>query len=393
MKLTKKLLALALCLILCLSLSVTAFATSGSGSVTVYDQLDKVGFSKTLIVATGIDISAVDEFTLTFTAQDTDTSTAVTTPAISTQTLEVGEIKDGKAVASKTIASILPAVADYKHAGIFAYMVEETDISFETYDDTNKITKTLTCNPDKESYLLRVYVLNDGDGLKFGGVTVERWVNGVTTDVKVNPTLEKISETDERKISGFNFTNEYSEVLGTVPPDPTYHAYTVTKEIDDASEYGDKTLEFAVAIEITLPELYKDGDIALASDSEGTLAVAADGKSATVTGAMLKHGEFIAFSKFPAGSVIKVTETQDSRYSGKINGDFFAAMDYATKGADVVATSSPITAKGAAVVMNSIEAPTPTGIEVNNLPFALIAALALTGILVFFVANRRKVED
>ena len=393
MKHMKKLLALALCLILCLSLSVTAFAAE-----TVYSDLTKVGFSKTLTVANGIDISAVNAFELTFTAQDTETSTAATTPAISDQTLTVGDIKDGKAVASKTIASILPAEADlsttFKHAGEFAYKVEETDNSFETYVEATKTNKVLKCNPDKESYILRVYIFNDGTELKYQGITVEKYVNG-TSSGKVDPTLDKISSSDERLISGFNFTNEYSEVVGPNPPDPdpTFHAYTVTKEIDSASSYGDKTLEFEVTIEITLPELYEDGDIALANDSEGTLSVAADGKTATVSGAMLKHGESIAFNKFPAGSVIKVTETQDSRYSGKINGDFFASMDYADKGANVVATSNPLTAVGSAVVMNSIEAPTPTGIVVNNLPFVLILALAVAGLAFYFVSNRRKVEE
>ena len=77
----------------------------------------------------------------------------------------------------------------------------------------------------------------------------------------------------------------------------------------------------------------------------------------------------------------------------KINGDFFASMDYADKGANVVATSNPLTAVGSAVVMNSIEAPTPTGIVVNNLPFVRILALAVAGLAFYFVSNRRKVEE
>jgi hypothetical protein len=356
----KKLITLFLAFAMVLTMgAVSAMAEDGA---TLYDDLSKAELDKELTVADGIDISAVKDFTFSFTAKATDTSTVAETPAIAEQTVTVGAQSGGKATGKVALSEVFSGKT-FPHAGVYMYEVVETTEGFDDKAATTDKVETLTV--DSTKYNVRVYVVNGTNGTEVQGITVAK-VSGETEE-KVDPTSD-----------GFIFKNEYKEEL--TPADGV--VLTVSKSI--TGNYADKTKTFPVTVTLTLPSTATAADVALADDSKGTL-------SGTTVTADLADGDAIKFSKLPAGTTFTVAETQDAAYKSKITG-FVATEDTAlVDGNREVAGKGPVVEAGKTVSIENNRADLiPTGIVINNLPYIMLVVIAAAGIL--YLTKKRRSE-
>ena len=362
-QMTKKILSMIIVAAMIMTMGIGAFAADGDGEggeggqaegATKYD-LAEAYMTKDLHVADGIDISEVNQFTFTYTF-NADASDGFksgdSAPAIADQTITVGTQSSDHAYGDRALSEVFTNANAFPHAGVYAYTVVETPISKDG----------LTC--DDSEYIVRIYVANDGDALKFDGITVEK--EG-----------EKVDPTKKGDTSGFNFENEYVEII-----DEDEAALTIKKVID--GDYGDKTKEFPVTVTLTIPSTATANDVAMA---EGT--VTGDAPTLTVT-ADLANNETIEFTKLPAGTTFKVEETQDANYKGKIEGDLITTAEF-DKGVKVEAESTgPILEAGKEVTLtNTRNESIPTGVIINSLPYVLIVAIAAAGF--FYMQIKKRV--
>lgn len=351
----KKMFSILMALAMVLSLgAVTVFAEGGSESA-AYD-LEKVALTKDLNVADGIDISSFNTFTFSFTAEGSDSADKDDHPTIVDQTVTVGSQSGDHAYGSLTLDNVFKIDA-FKHAGEYVYTVEEVagNNSNITYD-TGK-------------YTVSVYVINDGDSLKFYGVTVEN-----EDGEKVDPTIPEGNNT-----SGFNFENTYKENLGG----DDSAALTVEKLV--TGEYGDKTKTFPVTVTLTLPSTATASDVTVAEGAawnSNTLTASAD----------LSDGKSIVFTKLPAGTTFTVSETQAATYKSKITGYVVTEdTDYVTGNRTI--DGKVITETGKTVTIeNNRENIVPTGVIINNLPYLLMVAVAGVG-FAYVVLKKKRTND
>ena len=356
-KMAKKLLSMILMATMIMAMGVVAFAAEDGdqNQAEKYDLADAV-MTKDLHVADGIDISEVKTFTFTFTF-DADSSDGYkdgdSAPSISDQTITVGTQSDDHAYGELKMSDVFDDADKFPHAGVYAYKVKETAITKDG----------LTC--DSSEYIVRIYVANDGDGLKFDGITVEK------DGKKVDPTK------GDAETSGFNFENEYIEII-----DEDEAALTIKKTI--GGDYGDKTKEFPITVTLTIPSTATKDDVAVA---DGT--VDGDAPTLTVTANLANDGT-IEFTKLPAGTTFKVEETQDANYEGKIEGDLITTATF-DKGANIEAESTnPVLEAGNEVTLtNTRDEIIPTGVIINNLPYILIVAVAAAGFV--YMQMKKKV--
>ena len=362
----KKVLILLLTLVMVFSMSAVAFAEGGTQEGATTYGLGDAKMTKDLTVADGIDISAVKTFTFSFTFDAENsvgydaTADASKLPTIAAQTIEVGTQENGHAYGNKALSAIFTDATAFPHAGVYAYKVKETTAAINTTE--NGITKTLTV--DATEYIVRLYVTNGTDGLVFSGVTVEK------AGEKVDPTIK-----EGEKTSGFNFKNEYKEVI----EEDENGVLTITKTITGA--YADKTKTFPVSVTLTIPSTASESDVQVAQGA--TL----NGLTAT---ADLTNNGTIKFTKLPAGTTFKVSETQDAAYKSKITG-FVKTEDsaYVEGNRTDVEGKEPITASGKTVTIeNNREDVIPTGVIIHNLPYLMLVLVAVLG-LAYLALKRR----
>lgn len=358
---TKRFLSLVLAFAMVLTMGcMTAFAADGDEGATKYD-LSEAYLTKDLKVADGIDISVVNKFTFSFTAVGTDTALVGDHPAISNQEITVGTQSDDHAKGKKALSEIF-SISDFPHAGEFQYTVKETTEAIVGAQE-NGVSRSLTV--DSSEYTVRLYVVNDGDALKFSGVTVEK------DGEKVDPQIT------EEELSGFIFNNEYKEELASEDG-----VLTVTKSI--TGDYADKTKEFPITVELTLPSTAAEADVALAEGSAATL-------SGTTATANLADGGEIKFAKLPAGTTFVVKETQESAYKSKVTGDVKTVDTAYVEGNVEKEGKAPITESASVAIENNREDVIPTGVVINNLPYAILVALAAAGIVFFGMKRRNRI--
>ena len=343
-RMAKKILTMVLAGAMVLSMGVSAFAEDGETTAAAKYDLSKAKMTKDLEVADGIDISSVKTFDFSFTADESTTAAKKDHPGIAAQQITVKAQSGGHAYGSLAMSDVFNDVTKFPHAGEYVYKVEETT------------TGTDNLTVDTSEYTVHIYVANNGTGLKFDGITVEK--DG-----------EKVDPTKEGNTTGFNFDNKYKEEI----EDTENGALTIKKTIDGA--YGDKTKEFPITVTLTLPSLATKNDVAVA---EGEIK----GEAPTLTvSANLANNGTIKFTKLPAGTTFKVEEDQDAEYTGRVSGDLVETKEFA-KGAAVSATSAgPVVEAGKTVTLtNTRENVIPTGVIINNLPYMLMVAIAVAGV-------------
>ena len=337
---------------------------------------------------------------------------AIALVSISTSEMAAsGLTTDGNSqVGAKKLADFLPA--QWPHAGEFRYTVTETDAEGNALQNDDNWTY------DDQSYVLHVYAKNDGDKAVLDKVTVENPTDGS----KENPNTQDPTDDDDQdhatetdKTNGFTFDNQYKKTGPEIQPDPDdpssgkYGAFGVAKSVEN----GDKTAAFPFTITLANTN-DKNADQITAYIYTGTeqgdpITLSLNGD----TTFDLTDGQSLVIPNLPDGTTAKVKERltaatiQDKgsytpdivvKDNGQTNADAGVASAAANKGKDIeMATTIEIkdndTGANVADVTNTRDDITPTGILMNNLPYIVLALVAIGGLVAYVVVRRRQSDE
>lgn len=327
----KKLLSLALVLILVLTMSVAVFAADNQ----------EASFKLTYKLENADTSNPAETFTFTFTnGQVTDAAAGTVAPSVPDATVSFDA---GSATVDgfrKQVSVALGGVT-WPSVGIYTYDVNQkagTTAGVNYSDVTAKLKVTVAWDEASSTYYTAFVTLSLADE-----------DNNGRTDTKTA-----------------NFENVYS--AGSL---------SVTKNV--AGNLGDRSKEFNVTVTFTAPEAsVVNSTISYVVDGETeTIAPVWDGNTASVQIA-LHHEETVTFTNIPYGVTYNVEEDSykndgyDTTYSDNKTGTIRKAADTVTitntKGTDV-----------------------DTGIVLDSLPYILLIAVALVGV-VAFTAKKRTID-
>ena len=318
----------------------------------------------------------------------------------------------------------------FPHYGEYVYIVTETI----TPEDPAKGTFT----ENNQEYTLHIYYSADGMTVTVEGEEENPDYNPEDEDSEPTKPAKKDAgvkdpsdpkdtpndpsddknetDIDQVNVEGFSFVNEYK--LDEQYKPTGYGAFYAEKAV--TGDYGDtKTAEFPFTITVDFGTY--NGDKALdIVDASGTKI----GELNATTGSALvwlKHGDIAAFKNLPDGAKVTVTEdlTTTDAAAKATNVDWYAqtAKSFENgnpKGDDVVIAdktdashaASTVTAnqveykdayakaKNAVEITNkSTYQPSTTGILVANLPYIVLALVAIGGMVAYVVVRRRQSDE
>lgn len=336
----KKLFALLLTLALVLSFGVTAMAAEPvtTSKATTYEAL-----IKTYNVVGGNDATLYPAETLTFTS----------TPAVGnpdTTNLTVNDLE----VTGNTKQKLVINVPAYSKVGVYHYTITE--------NAGNTQGVTYTTDAVNVSVLVQYdYTDEDGDGY------------GLKATIGVTNTAGE----GEGELKHDTFTNTYS--LG---------ALTISKEV--TGKLASQTQKFDIDVTFTSDKPVLStitcGDGQTITPENWTLAESVYTAKVTVK---LAHGDYVTFSDIPAGVTYTVTE-QDKHTAPDANGSN-PKTGYAVTYENQTGT---IAAEGAAQakVTNTKDTNINTGVVLDSLPYILLIAVAVVGVVLFTARKRRNRE-
>ena len=283
-------------------------------------------------------------------------------------------------IGTKTIAAIFNGYT-FPAAGEYIFDVAETAATHATWDATNE-----TVTEDSATYKVHLYVKNTDNGLAIDKVTVEDAQGN-----KVDPT--DVDPTDGTK--GFAFENVYTKEL--VDDDDTDNSglIDVTKTV--SGDYGDKTFEFSFELNYTLPDNDPNAVVKYKVLEDGTGEATAAEQTAT-NGKIeftLKHGDKLIITQAPQGLKWDTEELwTTAKTTGLQNADKYSTTANGTEGR-TTAQDTLSTTKGAAAYVNTLDNDdiTPTGILMNNLPYIVLALVAIGGLVAYVIVRRRNADE
>ena len=383
-KLISILVALAMMATLCVSM---AFAADD-------DKVTTAPITKELVVPEGTAIPAGAEATFTFTnAKVNGAAPEANDPSIATQTLDLttGGTKTTDATANTdtyayTIADVL-AGKTFARPGVYEWDVEEATF---VADDGNADTED-HLNKDTSKYKMVVKVVYDDEGnLVIDEVIIKE---GTDDPQGGDPTWTK---TDD----GLAFENAYYTTTGndTIDPDDPSdpddpvdpgdetqddEGLSVDKQV--TGTYGDKNTPFEITVNLALPQIPgADTAEAVIRRADGTMENVAIQNGDNVIA--LKHGEKLVFTKLAEGTKYTVVET-DSRKG--------TAVEQYTATGEVTTAAAIVKGTNAATITNKSNQDdiTPTGILINNLPYIVLALVAVGGLCAYVIVRRKNEEN
>jgi len=347
-------------------------------------------------------VTPADDATYTFsiTAGTSDTVSADQMNAAiknATFSLTEGEMDDGTATDSnnkvhytRVGSQVIKNLFDFssKVPGEYVYTIKETGHTAGTKDDAS-YTEVFT-DDTTTTYEVHLYVDNTGNVTNVTIVKGDEKIESKVTD----PT--KIDPTDPE---GATIVNKYERKLDTGKDpegeDLTNGVLSVTKSVPGTQ--GDKTQQFKFLIKLDAPAT----ETATAatptwSSNLGTKPVSIP--YGVETEFTLADGETLSFAALPAGVTYKITENLAG--SDHAN-NYFAKMDAGTEGAAGanVDTGSVVLNEVAATNNHSVTnrfdetKTTPTGILISNLPYIVLALVAIGGLVAYVVVRRRNADE
>ena len=390
------LVALAMMATLCVSMAF-AVEDTAAGSETSADgkQSADALISKYLKVNDGTSVPDAT-FTFTFTAKDSDTTSATDTPAINPYQFKTkgndanmsgtAATNDGNAVAGVVRIADLVTNNDaliFSAPGEYIYEVQETAGTLVQDEDT-QTTETRT-NDTTTKYTIRIYVKRGaGNTLVIDTITIAA-PDGSKLDPTENPVTDTQFDPDSASANdGATIVNNY-EKKKTIPENELTedNAMLALKKVVSAADgYVNPNQEFPFVLTLTKPE-----DATAASDA----------------------GEVLAFSELPYGAKYTVSEDLDAA-TVENSAAFTPKYDWI----DVEAPATTVTGtKGADLALNGIgtvadtdtankvtytntfdsEGTTPTGILISNLPYIALALVAIGGLVAYVVVRRRQDDE
>ena len=409
----KKIISIALCLVLCFGLCTAVFASEPTIPETPAADAANAGLVKVLDISDQITDPGIT-FTFSFAAAastDNCTGSDFTKTIASTAMTVYGNQKAGKL----SFADMDFINHGITHAGIWSWTVTESATvegfsgsplkKVTTLSDGTVITDTLTM--DTSTYTVNVDVINGTDGTPaIAGYTVYKGPTkedpGFEYDVPGVPGTEGTAG-QTRLGSGFEFENTLTETKKG--PEGGDGALNVSKSVVVAAgspDRADRTKPFAFTLKLIDHNISSSGSAStmtaatarIVRDDKQPIAKLADGTAApnsveipisasgTATTFYLSDGDKLIIDELPVGVTYEVVETS------------YTAENYTSSLTDNKASGSIASATNEAVaVTNTFEAEPITGIVVNNLPFVLIVLLAVSGVAVYFVSNRRREQE
>lgn len=313
----------------------------------------QVSITKEFEMADGL---ATPDVTFKFTAtSETPDAPSATIRDISYIVQDKGILQDtGIFVISKNTA--ISFGGNWPHAGEYVYTVKETkeDAANVTYDET--------------TYKLRVYVINEGNGLKVQQITAEG---------------------KEGKTNKIVFKNQY-----------TKNNASLIVEKKTEGTYADKTKKFDFEIIFTKSPMSNQTKFTGKIGEETVVCTAGQAKTFR-----LANGEQLVFTNLPVGMTYVVTEK--------------GAEDGYTPGVNVVengvTTVTDRTAKSEGQFLNTVKDDGKnnlvgekdnkvtftntyrdvaiTGIVMDNLPFILLVAVAIVAFVSLAIMKRRRTSE
>ena len=303
----------------------------------------------------------------------------------------------------------------WPHAGVYKYEItENTSTSFQIDDP---IHEGIRYSPAK--YTLTVYV-QQGDTKLFiyavGDVTTTPDNAGQTINAKVDPTP---GGGEGQEYSQMIFTNSYVKTNGAPDPnnpDPTKPAETtlsVGKTISgpfaSAEEYFQYTLTLAVpTILPSTPTIYRayvvDGSGVINPSLNGTVAGTDSGgsyinfPSGSAIHFKLKDGQRLVFVDTPVGTGYTVNESGTTNYTPSVTIVYNSETPSTSIDGEkhqALSTGDRLVGEkiNSADYVNTRDEVTPTGINLNDLPFIgmiVLAVVAVAGYVVFKSRGRRN---
>lgn len=343
----KKLLSLTLALIMVLSLSVAVFAADPDPYYP--DDMSQVTINVTYKAANTETTSPAEDFTFNYTKTEvTNAATGVDVDDMPDLTIgnahfDEGVAQTSPATANGSVTISLPAVASFPSVGIYTYIIRP------------QAGNTAGVTYYAEDIRLVITVIEATGG--------KRRIAAVHT------------ETDGGKKAN-NIDYLYS--AGKL---------NVTKVVD--GNLGDRDKEFNVTVTFTAPANEKVKSVISYTDgTTKTIEISAwkeenGSKQAEVTIA-LKHNETVTFTNIPYDVTYEVVEAD---YTSTENGKYDAAKYNFTDAAKKVDSASDTV-----TITNTKNSPVDTGIALDSLPYVLLIAIAVVGVVIFTSRKRSRRE-
>lgn len=343
----KKLGAFVLAGTMLLSMGTTVFAAGET--IPDVNNNGKVIITKDFEMADGLATPNVTfKFTATF---ETPDALPAKIEDISYAAGDKGTLKDEKYVISKDTA--ISFTGNWKHAGEYVYTVtesQESPVENVTYDTS--------------SYKLRVYVINEGNGLKVQKITAEG------KDGKTNRIL---------------FTNTY-----------TKNDATLTIEKNTEGDYADKTRKFDFEITFTKSPMSEQTTFTGTIGAQSVECTAGQTKTFK-----LADGEQLVFNNLPVGTTYMVKElAATDGYTPKVTVIENQTTTVANKKVQETEALDTLKENGKnnlvgenenkVTFTNTYKDVAVTGIVMNNLPFILLVAVAIVAFVSLAVVKRRR---
>lgn len=329
--------------------------------------------------------TAINTTTGTFTLSSLPASLSNTVGGLKTVYLQTGDIFAG---------------VTWPRAGVYKYNITERA---NTYTIADPLKEDMTYSGG--DYDMFVYVEN---GATKNFVTAVSSVVG-TPATPGQSAGQKVPGTpgtpgDYANYSKMSFTNVYTKNPG---PNPADTALVISKAVAggqaDQTKYFDYTLTLTKPATITTAVTYKvyvmEGAtvVTAAANYGGTILTDAYGAyfeadSGTAESVSLKHGQHLAFGSLHIGAQYQVSEAAALKYTPSI------ALTVNGTASTVPGTENTALGTGPhyigelaniAAYTNTYATVTPTGLDVNDLPFIMLLVV-VAGALVTFVAVKYR---
>ena len=313
---------------------------------------------------------------------------------------------------SKETGNLFAGVT-FPHAGVFVYEIREiADSNAPAFPDEHSLLYY-----SQAVYTLTVYVANHSNG----GTYVHAVGTLITTDDLGEPGSGKVDPTpggngEDYFFSQMAFTNDYVKTEGPTDPekpDPVNEStLLVSKTV--GGDFGDRSQFFTFDMTLTVPALVRDvpayyrayvleGDTVLtdltahaeASVIGGTedmpyLKIATDG----TTTFELKHGQRLVFVDTPVGTSYIVEEAATTHYVPSVvittGGTTEISMTAAISEKLSTETQFVGESDNSAAFTNTRDSVTPTGLNLNDVPFIIMIILAAGALVTAAVIKVRK---
>jgi len=304
----------------------------------------------------------------------------------------------------------------FPHPGIFEYEIRELS-GTNGILDTNAPHDVLTYSP--AVYKLTVFVESREDGSTFvvalGTRVVVQDNASQSPGSKVDPTPG--GDGEHYFFGQMVFTNDYVRTNGAVDPEnpnpvtesTLYVSKQVAGDFANADQYFDFSMTLTIPSLVIDPPTYyrayivEDGRVIdpsnnadetlIGSDAEGGLQYIRISTSGA-TAFSLRDGQRLVFVNTPVGTSYEVTEAGAVNYTASVRvttsgvavelprGEMSESLSTGTQFVGELANSAAFT--------NTRDSVTPTGLNLNNLPFIGLIALAIGTLITFIVVKSRK---